>query len=130
MKYKTYTWLKWIFSVMVTSTLPIIIRFIMFFGQRVQDILYPYTTIDIISLALFLLIAISYQILLDPIYEKEDKYVFISISLVFIVLIVLFYTQTLSDKSYDRWLIPNLIVLLGVFVYNILHVRYISLRSN
>lgn len=115
---------------MVTSTLPIIIRFIMFFGQRVQDILYPYTTIDIISLALFLLIAISYQILLDPIYEKEDKYVFISISLVFIVLIVLFYTQTLSDKSYDRWLIPNLIVLLGVFVYNILHVRYISLRSN
>ena len=129
MSRKKYVWLTWILSVVLTSSLPMLIRVIIYFGQRVQDVVYPFTTIDIISTALFLLLAISYQILSSPIYKKDDKYIFMAISFVFVVFFVLLYTQTLSDKDQSRWLIPNLIVLVGVLVYSVFHVNLIASKG-
>ena len=126
MKQKTKFWLYWIFSVLVTSSLPMLIRVIMFYGGRYKDVLYPYTSVDIISLALILLLVISYQINSSPIYNKDDKRFFMVISLLLVVLIAVFYTQTLSDENNKKWLIPNILVVTGCLIYSLYHVNLIA----
>jgi hypothetical protein len=129
MSHKLFIWVRWGLSTVIVGLLPIIIRLIAFYSPSNQQLDYCYTSSDIIIFGLILNISIVGEIFSIDLYESYTRIILGLISVIFIAIMAVLYSYSLSDKLNNIYVIPNVILVVCTIIINIFHINILTLKG-